>query len=207
MQPAVVVLSRRPLRVPVQKECSPATCHGSLTGTPCVTNPNERRSRACSSAKAPPTLAGRGRGPAQSSSRSPANSRNAPGAPGPASALALPRREAMARFERHGSELAARPDVTLGPIADPEGSCGPRPRGDRSWRCNTAQLRVRPGPVAVDALLREMHADPRVHCTLSWRRPTLGTNQTQRPHLTESGARASHCACGAWMCHTSSRLM
>ncbi len=48
-----------------------------------VTNPNERRSRACSSAKAPPTLAGRGRGPAQSSARSPAISRNAPGAPGP----------------------------------------------------------------------------------------------------------------------------
>lgn len=115
-------------------------CHG-----PCVTNPNERRSRACSSAKAPPTLAGRGRGPAQSSARSPAISRNAPGAPGPASAAALPWREAMARFERHGSELAARPDVAWGPTADPEGSCDTRPRGDRSWRCSTAQLRVRPG--------------------------------------------------------------
>jgi len=62
---------------PRTKECSPATCHG-----PCVTNPNERRSRACSSAKAPPTLAGRGRGPAQSSARSPAISRQHPGPPG-----------------------------------------------------------------------------------------------------------------------------
>ena len=35
----------------------------------------------------------------------------------------------MARFERHGSELAARPDVALGPTADPQGSCGTRPRG------------------------------------------------------------------------------
>jgi hypothetical protein len=161
MQPAVVVLSRKPLRVPVQKECSPATAMVP------VTNPNERRSRACSSAKAPPTLAGRGRGPAQSSARSPAISRNAPGAPGPASAVALPWREAMARFERHGSELAARPDVAWGPTADPEGSCDTRPRGDRSWRCSTAQLRVRPRWQWMRHSDREMHADPRVHGALS----------------------------------------
>ncbi len=58
---------------------------------------------------------------------------------------ALPWREAMARFERHGSDLAARPNVAWGAAADPQGSCGTRPRGDRSWRCSTAQLRVRPG--------------------------------------------------------------
>jgi hypothetical protein len=140
MQLAVVVLSRKPLRVPT-KECS----HRPPALVP-LTNPNERRSRACSSAKAPPALAGRGRGPAQSSARSPAISRNAPQAPGPASAAALPWREAMARCERHGSELAARPDVAWGPTADPQGSCNTRPGwGDESWRCSTAQLRVRPG--------------------------------------------------------------
>jgi hypothetical protein len=59
---------------------------------------------------------------------------------------ALPWREATARFERHGSDLAARPDVAWGPTADPQGSCGTRPGcGDPSWRCSTAQLRVRPG--------------------------------------------------------------
>jgi hypothetical protein len=59
--------------------------------------------------------------------------------------VTLPWREAMARFERHGSERAGHPDVALGPTADPQGSCGTRPGGDRSWRCSTAQLRVRPG--------------------------------------------------------------
>ena len=140
-------------------ECSPATAMVPLT------TPNERRSRACSSAKAPPALAGRGRGPAQSGARSPAISRNAPGAPGPASAAALPRREATARFERHGSELAARPDVALGPTADPEGSCGTRPGGAQAG--GAARPSSESGPVAVDAPLREMHADPRVHGALS----------------------------------------
>ena len=137
----VVVLSRKASPSPRTKECSPATCPGPST------TPNERRSRACSPAQAAPTLAGRGRGPAQSSARSPAISRNALRAAGPASAAALPCREAMARFERHGSELAARPNVAWGPTADPEGSCDTRPRGDQSWRCSTAQLRVslRPG--------------------------------------------------------------
>ena len=140
-QPAVVVLSRKPLRVPVQRSAHRPPALGPLT------NPTERRSRACSSAKAPPTLEGRGRGAAQSSARSPAISRNAPRAPGPANAAALPWGEAMARFERHGSELAARPDVAWGPTADPQGSCGTRPGGDRSWRCSTAQpaSELRPG--------------------------------------------------------------
>ena len=141
MQLAVVVLSPKPLRVPVQR-----SAHRPPALVP-LTNPNERRSRACSPAKAPPTLAGRGRRRPQSSARSPAISRNAPRAPGPANAAALPWREAMARFERHGSELAARPDVAWGPTADPQGSCGTRPRGDRSWRCSTAQpaSELRPG--------------------------------------------------------------
>ena len=52
MQLAVVVLSRKPLRVPVQR-----SAHRPPALVP-LTNPNERRSRACSPAKAPPTLAG-----------------------------------------------------------------------------------------------------------------------------------------------------
>ena len=148
-----------------QASPSPRT-KGVLTATAMVpvTNPNERRSRACSSAKAPPTLAGRGQGPAQSSARSPAISRNAPRAPGPASAAALPWKEAMARFERHGSELAARPNVAWGATTDPEGSCSGGPKLEVQPRPSSESG---PGPVAVDAPLREMHADPRVHCALS----------------------------------------
>ena len=74
----------------------------------------------------------------------------------------------MARFERHGSELAARPDVAWGPTADP-----PRivrhspPGGTEAGGAARPSLPVSSGPVAVDAPLRENHADPRVHCALS----------------------------------------
>ena len=125
---------------PRTKECSPATCPVPLT------TPNERRSRACSPAQAPPTPAGTR--VVANLARARRQSRETHPAPGPANAAALPWREAMARFERHGSELAARPDVAWGPTADPQGSCGTRPGGgDGSWRCSTAQLRVavRPG--------------------------------------------------------------
>jgi hypothetical protein len=86
------------------KECSP-----HLPWSLQATNPNERRSRACSSAKAPPTLAGRGGGPAQSSAR-PAISRNAPRAPGPASARRRRDRDGLAGGSRLGP-LAARAPV------------------------------------------------------------------------------------------------
>ena len=34
----------------------------------------------------------------------------------------------MTRFERHGSELAARPNVAWGATTDPEGSCSGGPK-------------------------------------------------------------------------------
>jgi hypothetical protein len=111
----------------VRRSAHPATCPGP--------NPNERRSRACPPAQAPPTPAGRGPSSRQSSARSPAiAARNAPRRghtpKGPAF-LAVPRPSwaAMARFERHGSDLAARPNVAWGATADPAGSCGTRPGG------------------------------------------------------------------------------
>ena len=125
---------------PRTKECSPATCPGPF-------DKPERTAQPRLLARTGAAHAGRDPSSRQSSARSPAISRNAPRAPGPANAAALPWREAMARFERHGSELAARPDVAWGPTADPQGSCGTRPRGDRSWRCSTAQpaSELRPG--------------------------------------------------------------
>ena len=155
-------LSFRVSRVPLQR-----SAHRPPALVP-LTNPNERRSRACSPAKAPPTPAGRDPSSRQSSARSPAISRNAPRAAGPANAAALPWREAMARFERHGSELAARPDVALGGDSRP-----PRivrhspPGGTEAGGAARPSLPVSSGPVAVDAPLRENHADPRVHCALS----------------------------------------
>ena len=71
----------------------------------------------------------------------------------------------MARFERHGSELAARPKVAWGQHLTPKDRAALARGGPK--------LEVQHGPapsqapVAVDAPLREMHADPRVHCALS----------------------------------------
>ena len=70
----------------------------------------------------------------------------------------------MARFERHGSELAARPNVAWGATTDPEGSCSGGPKLEVQPRPSSESG---PGPVAVDAPLRENHADPRVHGALS----------------------------------------
>ena len=83
---------------------------------------------------------------------------------------------AMAGFARRGSVLAARPNVAWGTTADPEGSCGIRPRGDPSWRCSTAQARWQWMRHS-----REMHPDPPVHCALPWQRLAPGSNQTQSP--------------------------
>ena len=92
------------------------------------------------------------------------------------SGLPQPSWAAMAGFARHGSVLAARPNVAWATTADPEGSCGIRPRGDPSWRCSTAQARWQWMRHS-----REMHADPPVHCARPWQRLALGSNQTQSP--------------------------
>jgi hypothetical protein len=68
-----------------------------------------------------------------------------PGPPG----LPMPRPSLGGRQWPDSSVTAANwppvPTPPWGPTADPEGSCGTRPGGDQSWRCSTAQLRVRPG--------------------------------------------------------------
>ena len=145
-------------------------------------------------------MAGRGRGPAQSSARAPAISRNATQAPGPASAAAPPWREAMARFERHGSDLAARPDVAWGPTADPEGSCGTRPPGNGG-----PKLEVQHGPAPSPARRQWMRhsggctrtLECTAHCP-DGDRPS-GPIQTQSPHLhrvSERVPRIAHAAVG-----------
>ena len=161
---------------PLTKECSPATCPGPFD------NP-ERTAQPRLLARTGAAHAGRDPSGRQSSARSPAISRNAPRAPGPANAAALPWREAMARFERHGSELAARPDVALGATADPQGSCGTRPRGDRSWRCSTAQPASELRPGGSGCATQGEPRGPSSTLRTVLRRPTLGTNQTQSPHL------------------------
>ena len=94
------------------------------------------------------------------------------------SGLPQPSWAAMAGFARHGSVLAARPNVAWATTADPEGSCGIRPRGDPSWRCSTAHWQARWQWMRHS---REMHADPPVHCARPWQRLALGSNQTQSP--------------------------
>ena len=98
----------------------------------------------------------------------------------------------MAGFARHGSVLAARPNGSWATTADPEGSCGIRPRGDPSWRCSTAQARWQWMRHS-----REMHADPPVHCARPWQRLALGSNQTQSPPYVYKGASASRWPCDA----------
>ena len=126
---------------PCTKECSPATAMVP------VTNPNERRSRACSPAQAPPTLAGRGRGPAQSSALAGNLEKRTPGPPG----LPVPWPSLGGRQWPDSSVTAANwPPVPTSPWGrqpTPKGRAALAPRGDRSWRCSTAQLRVtgRPG--------------------------------------------------------------
>ena len=142
MQLAVVVLSPKPLRVPVQR-----SAHRPPALVP-LTNPNERRSRACSPAQAPPTLAGRGRRHPQSSARSPAISRNAP--PGPPG-LPMPRPSLGGRPWPDSSVTAANwPPVPTSPWGrqpTPKDRAALAPGGDRSWRCSTAQpaSELRPG--------------------------------------------------------------
>jgi hypothetical protein len=132
-----------------------------------LTNPNERRSRACSPAKAPPTLAGRGRGPARSGARSPAISRNAPRAAGPASARSSLRGRQWPDSSVTAANWPPVPTSPWGQQPKPQGSCGTRPRGG-------PKLEVQHGPAPSQARWRwmrhsdrEMHADPRVHGALS----------------------------------------
>ena len=142
MQLAVVVLSRKPLRVPVQR-----SAHRPPALVP-LTNPNERRSRACSPAKAPPTPAGTRvvANLARARRRSRETHPGPPGLPMPRPSLGGTRRQWP-----DSSVTAANwppvPTSLWGATADPQGSCGTRPGGNRSWRCSTAQLRVavRPG--------------------------------------------------------------
>ncbi len=90
----------------------------------------------------------------------------------------------MARFERHGSELAARPDVAWGPTADPEGSCGTRSPGG-------PKLEVQHGPAPSQAPGRWQWMRHSGRCTRTleytahWPdgdRP-LGPIKAQSPHL------------------------
>ena len=132
--------AHKPLRVPVQR-----SAHRPPAVVP-LTNPNERRSRACSPAKAPPTLAGTRVGANLARARRRSRETH-PGPPG----LPMPRPPLGGRQWPDSSVTAANwppvPTSLWGATADPQGSCGTRPGGDRSWRCSTAQLRVavRPG--------------------------------------------------------------
>ena len=170
--PAVVVLSRRPLRVPVQKECSPATAMVP------VTTPNERRSRACSPAQAPPTPAGRGPSGRQSRARSPAiAARNAPRR-GTHSERGLPAwqcRGLNPPWEGGNGPTRASRQRTGRPSRRRLGGDS-RPRRV-VWQDQAGA--AQPRPAAADAPLRKNHADPRVHCALAWQRPTVGIHQTQ----------------------------
>ena len=66
----------------------------------------------------------------------------------------------MARFERHGSDLAARPDVAWGATADPEGSCGTRPGGPK--------LELQHGPAPSQARWQWMRHSGRCTRTLEY---------------------------------------
>ena len=143
MQLAVVVLSRKPLRVPVQR-----SAHRPPALVP-LTNPNERRSRACSPAQAPPTPAGTR--VVANLARARRQSREThPGPPG----LPMPRPSLGGRPWPDSSVTAANwPPVPTSPGGrqpTPQGSCGTRPGwGDPSWRCSTARAQpaseLRPG--------------------------------------------------------------
>ncbi len=161
---------------------------GVLTGhLPLVplTNPNERRCRACSPAQAPPTPAGRGPSGRQSSARSPAiAARNAPRR-GTHSERGLPAWQCRGLLggdgpTRESRQRPGRPSQRrLGGNSRPRRIVWHSPRGGTKLDQHTGS----PGPVAVDAPLRKNHADPRVHCALAWRRPTVGIHQTQSPHV------------------------
>ena len=160
-QLAVVVLSRKPLRVPVQR-----SAHRPPALVP-LTNPNERRSRACSPAKAPPTPAGTRvvANPARARRRS---RETHPGPPG----LPMPRPSLGGRPWPDSSVTAA----NWPPVPTSPGGRQPTPKdraalapdgGTEAGGAARPSLPVSSGPVAVDAPLRENHADPRVHCALS----------------------------------------
>jgi hypothetical protein len=135
----------KPLRVPVQR-----SAHRPPAMVP-LTNPNERRSR--------------GRGPAQSSARSPAISRKRPGPPGlPVPGLNPPLEGGSGR---HGSELAARPASPGGRQLTPKDSAALAPGVTEAGGAARPSSESGPGPVAVDAPLRAMHGHPRVHGALS----------------------------------------
>ena len=140
MQPAVVVLSRKPLRVPVQR-----SAHRPPALVP-LTNPNERRSRACSPAQAPPTPAGTR--VVANLARARRQSREThPGPPG----LPMPRPSLGGRPWPDSSVTAANwPPVPTSPGGrqpTPKDRAALAPGGDRSWRCSTAQpaSELRPG--------------------------------------------------------------
>ena len=136
----VVVLSRKPLRVPLQR-----SAHRPPALVP-LTNPNERRSRACSPAQAPPTPAGTR--VVANLARARRQSREThPGPPG----LPMPRPSLGGRPWPDSSVTAANwPPVPTSPWGrqpTPEDRAALAPGGDRSWRCSTAQpaSELRPG--------------------------------------------------------------
>ena len=154
------VLSRKPLRVPVQR-----SAHRPPALVP-LTNPNERRSRACSSAKAPPTPAGTR--VVANLARARRRSREThPGPPG----LPMPRPSLGGRPWPDSSVTAANwPPVPTSPWGrqpTPKDRAALAPGGTEAGGAARPSLPVSSGPVAVDAPLRENHADPRVHCALS----------------------------------------
>ena len=178
MQLAVVVLSRKPLRSPRTKECSPATCPGPFDKPERTAQPRLlARTGAAHAGRPGPeaspiqrALAGdlekRTPGPRACQCRGPPLE----GGNGPIRAS----RQRTGRPSRRRLGADSRPPriVRHSPPGGTEAGGAARP-----------SLPVSSGPVAVDAPLRENHADPRVHCALSCRRPTPGTNPTQSPHL------------------------
>ena len=151
---------RKPLRVPVQR-----SAHRPPALVP-LTNPNERRSRACSSAKAPPAPAGTRvvANPARARRRSRETH------PGPRG-LPMPRPSLGGRPWPDSSVTAANwPPVPTSPGGrqpTPKDRAALAPGGTEAGGAARPSLPVSSGPVAVDAPLRENHADPRVHCALS----------------------------------------
>ena len=136
----VVVLSPKPLRVPLQR-----SAHRPPALVP-LTNPNERRSRACSPAQAPPTPAGTR--VVANLARARRQSREThPGPPG----LPMPRPSLGGRQWPDSSVTAANwPPVPTSPGGrqpTPKDRAALAPGGDRSWRCSTAQpaSELRPG--------------------------------------------------------------
>ena len=153
--------AHKPLRVPVQR-----SAHRPPALVP-LTNPNERRCRACSPAKAPPTPAGTR--VVANLARARRQSREThPGPPG----LPMPRPSLGGRPWPDSSVTAANwPPVPTSPggrqPTPPRIVRHSPPGGTEAGGAARPSLPVSSGPVAVDAPLRENHADPRVHCALS----------------------------------------